>query len=512
MNLALVLAVMVHATLASVTGLTGDEAHYLLYARFLDWSYFDHPPLVGWIQAPVIAITDSVAIIRLLPQLVWIGCAWLIYRITQDLSQDVDAPSLAVILFCLSPVLHIHGIALLPDTLLCLFALLAGWLSLKIGKKLRQIDDIHDAYPNRSIVSLWYWALLGLVLGLAGLSKYSAIFLALGLAIYFLGALGGRLPLTGVAVTVAVGMLIVSPVFLWNAAHDWISFKYQGAHVSGGAWRPEMVIAFLLAQLLVFGPVTVWGLVRFWQRRTNTLIDPSSIWLLAAFILPLVMLAYLAGGGRSLPYWTSPAWVLAVPFAAVGLGGMGMGLKSEGSRVSLVTTVVLAFIQIVLIAWTAASLILGRPTGWTNHTDQTTQGASTPPSQSVPESRKASNPFADVYGWDQIGTAVIELSRETGITTLAIGNWTLGSRLGWYARPLPVWVTDSRFDQFDLWMQKPQADEPVLFVQWSEMPSATGYKSLYDCKMVREVSIKHIGKVISFFTVSICRVAGPLSK
>jgi len=32
-------------------GLGVDEAHYVLYGRFLDLSYFDHPPLVGWVQA-----------------------------------------------------------------------------------------------------------------------------------------------------------------------------------------------------------------------------------------------------------------------------------------------------------------------------------------------------------------------------------------------------------------------------------------------------------------------------
>lgn len=512
MNLALALAILVHATLASVTGLTGDEAHYLLYARFLDWSYFDHPPLVGWLQAPIIAATDSVAIIRLLPQLFWLGCAWLIYRITRDLSHDEAAPSLAVILFCLSPILHVHGIALLPDTLLCLFALLAGWLSLQMGKTLDQIDGIDNANPKRSRLSLWHWALLGLFLGLAGLSKYSAIFLAAGLAVYFLAIMRGRLPLTGLAVTVAVGMLIVSPVFLWNAAHDWISFRYQGGHVRGGAWRPEMVLAFLLGQLLVFGPITVWGLARFWPIRANALINPRSIWLLTAFLVPVLVLACLAGGGRSLPYWTSPAWVLAIPFAAIGLAGARIGLTSGSSRVLLVTATVLALIQVAVVAWVTASLILGRPAGLTQHTEQTTQGASTTPSRSMPETRKAPNPFADVHGWDQLGSVVTALSKETGITILAIGNWTLGSRLGWYARPLPIWVTDSRFDQFDLWVQRPKAGEPVLFVRWSEMPSAEGFGSLNNCEIVREIPIQHLGKIISSFTVSRCLVVNLSSK
>ncbi|MBC7531378.1 MAG: hypothetical protein H7318_07355, partial [Oligoflexus sp.] len=28
-----------------------DEAYYFYWARFLDWGYFDHPPLVAWISS-----------------------------------------------------------------------------------------------------------------------------------------------------------------------------------------------------------------------------------------------------------------------------------------------------------------------------------------------------------------------------------------------------------------------------------------------------------------------------
>ena len=31
-------------------GLGVDEAHYVLYGIHLDLSYFDHPPLIGWIE------------------------------------------------------------------------------------------------------------------------------------------------------------------------------------------------------------------------------------------------------------------------------------------------------------------------------------------------------------------------------------------------------------------------------------------------------------------------------
>ncbi len=43
-------------------GLGTDDAHYVLYAKFLDLSYFDYPPLVGWIQALSFSSSSSTII------------------------------------------------------------------------------------------------------------------------------------------------------------------------------------------------------------------------------------------------------------------------------------------------------------------------------------------------------------------------------------------------------------------------------------------------------------------
>ena len=47
---------VLHFALGWVLGLSGDEAHYALYGANLALSYYDHPPLVGWIQAPLVAL------------------------------------------------------------------------------------------------------------------------------------------------------------------------------------------------------------------------------------------------------------------------------------------------------------------------------------------------------------------------------------------------------------------------------------------------------------------------
>ena len=50
----LVGGIMLHLALATSIGLSPDEAHYALYGAHLDFSYFDHPGLVGWLQAPFV--------------------------------------------------------------------------------------------------------------------------------------------------------------------------------------------------------------------------------------------------------------------------------------------------------------------------------------------------------------------------------------------------------------------------------------------------------------------------
>ena len=158
------------------------------------------------------------------------------------------------------------------------------------------------------------WLLLGALLGLAGLSKYTAIFAALAVALCLLQAHGLRLlrhPPLWAAVVLA--LLLVLPVVVWNAQHEWVSFRYQLGHGSGGGWKPVEFMRFLVVQLLAYGPLLVAAL--FGWRYLPPVARPLA-WF---FIIPFGVLAYLSGGGTSLPHWTAPAWVAAAPLAGLAL-------------------------------------------------------------------------------------------------------------------------------------------------------------------------------------------------
>ncbi len=56
--------VLLHAVVGGYIGLSVDEAHYLLYAYHPALSYFDHPPLVGWVQWPLVTLDAPVVFLR----------------------------------------------------------------------------------------------------------------------------------------------------------------------------------------------------------------------------------------------------------------------------------------------------------------------------------------------------------------------------------------------------------------------------------------------------------------
>ncbi len=473
-----------HFAIGSGLGLSVDEAHYLLYAAHPALSYFDHPPLVGWVQWPLLQVTASVAVLRLIPGLLWLATAVLVYRLAQRLQgpdgtgqaqdQAQRAGLWAVVALALAPLLHVLGIGLLPDTLLMFFAAALMGQTLNLS---------HAAQVQRP----GPWLLLGLTLGLAGLSKYTAVLFAAAVGVSLLAVHGWRLlrnPWLWVAATLA--LLMVLPVLLWNAQNDWISFSYQAKHGSGSDWKAAHVLRFLLVQVVAYGALLLWG-VSGWlhadqERRTARLMG-------VFFIIPFAVLAAMAGGGSSLPHWSAPAWVALAPFA-------GMGLARAVQRAGRWWVAGLAALQaLACAALLGLMLSAGVPVLPT--------GAGVSPA--------GANPFVDLHGWAAAGQRARVLAQQHGLHSVAVQNWTLASRLGWYARPLPVHVLEDRFDQFDFWAGDLPAGASTLLVDWShmayEVPMGTADKPVgfARCDVLDTQEAVHLGAVIASFRFYACQ-------
>lgn len=417
--LVLTLAVAaLHGLVAGRVPLSADEAHYALYGLHPDWSYFDHPPLVGWLQALVLPLAQTELALRLWPMVLGVATSLVLYRFARRLFPDPH-PWLGfwTVAFYQSGVLfQLLGLALVPETPLLLLAL-AAVLAL-----LRALD--HGKVSD--------WLLFGLLLGLAGLAKYTAVTLALTALLFIvfqkrLDAL--RTPGPWLAALLAA--LLIAPVLYWNATHDWVSFRYQLEH----GYRPkewEWARAGLsqLGQLLAYAPgIYVFGLLalvagaREWRVR--------GVQLTLLLVLPVLAL-FASGSGReeTLPHWTALAWAGAAPLTVRWLLAHW---RRRAVRIGVWTSAGYSLLAIALLH--LVLLFPGLPLPGTRH------------------------PLAALAGWPQAGAHAATLRElhfaDDPQATLLVPNWFIASRLAWYARPLPVQIADTRFDQFDLWFGAP---------------------------------------------------------
>ncbi len=462
---------LLHFALGGLVGLSVDEAHYALYATHMALSYFDHPPLVGWVQWPLVAAQAPTVLLRLVPELLWLGTVLLSYRLAYRIAggglPGEQAAWWTVLVLLVAPLLHVLGIGLLPDTLLMFFTVAV----------MRQTLVLMDA---QAVCQPVPWLVLGVLLGLAGLSKYTAIFAALGVVLCLWWAHGFRVlrsPWPWVALVLA--LLVVSPVAIWNARNDWMSFTYQAKHGAGSIWRISSFLQFLLLQVLVYGPLMFWA----WSRCTLQREAPQV--LRAFFVIPFVVLAVLAGGGSSLPHWTAPAWVALAPF-------VGLGLAQAARSAQRKWILRLLVLQGLMTATVLALMVTGGI-----------------PFAAGKAGARADviNPMADLHGWEEAGPRARVLAQQQGLQSVAVQNWTLASRLGWYARPLPVFVLEDRFDQFDLWAGDLPRGGDTLLVDWSQMAYEVpvGVHGFRQCDLLDTLGIQRMGATLSTFRFYACR-------
>src|SRR5208337_2099727 len=83
------------------------------------------------------------------------------------------------------------------------------------------------------------------------LSKYHAIFLPAGMLLFLIvhRPLRHWLARPGPYLAFGLGLVVFSPVLVWNASHGWASFLFQGGRAVGGLVpRPDYLATAMLAQ------------------------------------------------------------------------------------------------------------------------------------------------------------------------------------------------------------------------------------------------------------------------
>lgn len=424
---------LLRLAVAPTFGLGVDEAHYFLYARFLDWSYVDHPPLVGWTHWPLYALLGTNEFLVRLPAIIlFAGVSVFVYRFTLSFSASGPISFLSVVAVNSCFILNAMGIMLLPD---CFLLLLVFPLMTTI-RKISETGEIRH----------FIW--LGLLLGVAGLAKYTAVLFVPPLVIFLIIKRQYRLIFSpGMFLAAGIALIIISPVLYWNMQNDYISFRYQGGHVLAST-RPSIKSFFvsLLAQFGAYSPflflMAFYGLYKGWKSKD----DRIRLSVLFGGVI-LSFFFYSSLYERTLPHWPSLFYLLFIPIGAYYLLSAGSSKKRKYFYFSVGFS-----LTITLFLYAAL------PAKWFTFPDY-------------------KSPFRDIVGFETIareGDALLRRGPTAGGSALkprralAVTNWTMGSRMLYYSLPYgrDVFVVDDRKDQFDVWEQAQTAPKgyDLLFV------------------------------------------------
>jgi len=466
--LVLVLSIW-HLFLAGQVTLSVDEAHYALYGLKPDWSYFDHPPMVGWLNAVALQFGQSEMHLRTLPVLFFALANIVLYRIARRLFPDFDWIGFWTLALINSAFMfQLLSVSMLPDTPLMLASLMVVWSLLNLREEAA-------TSPKAFRSALW----LGFWLGIAALSKYTAITLVFSLVIILL--LERRfdwLKNRGLWLAIALTALMTSPILWWNVQHDWLSFLYQIHHGTQNTdWQWQR---FVNSQLLQMG---VYSLLLFiagialmltcWRPTANAETQ-AAIRILSSFSLPIIVLfGWNAGYEMSLPHWTQPAWLLMSPAIVY---YCWQHWSQRWLRISVYFSSALTLTLSVL-----SNSQLATP--WMPLTEK-------------------NNLVRELHGWPQAIAEAEKLQQSLKVPLFA-SNWTQASRIAWYAAPQPVYVTDNRFDQFDLWFGNPPtgSDGLVIIPGYETHPPATARPGHFNhCRHLKTLPIiRHQNTVVRYY-------------
>jgi dolichol-phosphate mannosyltransferase len=193
-----------------------EEAYHWNFGCHLDWSYYDHPPMIAWsIALGRFLLGDCLLGVRLVPLLFSLGTALLLANLARRF-YGREAAAWAILLQMVEPAVVIIGGWGFPDSPVFFFWALTlnfAWLAL--------------VSRHRS-----WWLATGAAIGAAMLAKYTAAFLVLSLLVYLCASRRNRrwFLTPWPYLTTLVALLVFSPVLYWNATHDWVSFRFQSAN------------------------------------------------------------------------------------------------------------------------------------------------------------------------------------------------------------------------------------------------------------------------------------------
>lgn len=457
------LAIRLYA--ASLIGFGDSEALYASWAAHPQPAFLDHPGLVGVVARAigegaiptplrVHAVTSIAA--TLVP--------WLVFATARALGADRGRAALAGLIVAVIPETAVGLYALTPDLLLA-----PAWLGVLAlaGAGMRSPPG-----SNRSALSFLG---AGLLAGIASAAKVPGLLLLLSLVASYTSLALTRKPelladeRARKAVRtlwpwagIAAGIVVVVPVFLYEAKTGWPMLRHRFIETQSGAGIAAKNVGQLLGGQLaylspIFAVLAVLAAIDLVRQRSR---DAVSRLLFFAFAIPVVpLLALCVWSPVAEPHWIAPA-LLVLPIHVA----RRIGTKALASRRVLIAALaVAALFTVAAHAWVLAP-----------------SAAKLRPDSADPKIDIAS----ELYGWPTAIQAVKEQMAAAGTPfdpegreVVVVGpHWTICAQLHAALPGVRVGCATPVRDDFDDWVPRDQwrKAEHVLFVTDNRYPGEGG--------------------------------------
>lgn len=282
------LARLLYNALLCPYNLVEDEAHYWLWARHMDWSFYSKGPgIAAMIWASTCLFGEAEWAVRLPTAIANAAGALACAGLARDIARraftpggSVAGPSHAALaaaaMYLLAPAFQVTGFLVTIDGCYLACWAIACWATWR-------------ALAERSISA---WLVIGLAVGIGFLFKYTILLLPPGLLIF---ALVNRRSLrlarswrVGLAAAIVLALVAFTPVIYWNAREGWPTLRHllghlglrggdvplpaPGAGDKGSGYNPLWTITYIFSPLGMFGPAAALGVVaalRILRRRQS---------------------------------------------------------------------------------------------------------------------------------------------------------------------------------------------------------------------------------------------------
>jgi hypothetical protein len=461
-----------HLYYAPGYGFFGDELYTIALSRHLAFGYVDLPPLVPALAALSRALLgDSFFAYHIFPALAGAATLVAVCLIVREFGGKAFATAFAALAFLVVPIwLSANSVFCYDgfDQLILAFFLLALVRFLRTG--------------NRRL-----WLVLGLLAGVAALTKMTILFLGPGFLAALLLTKHRRDLLTPWPwLGAVICLIVVSPYLFWQQANGWPTVEYWTAYGTARVYEADLVQ--YLSNLLVYMhplllPLWLAGLCRIF-RRMNGADHRFLAWMLAAtFVLmfalhaPARMLAelflpLLAAGAVWAEERTAGVrwerWIKAGAVAGVAAtAALSIPLTLPILPMDRVEAFAAPFQRLGLpikefngLAFTVSPLLMGR-IGWDDLVRETAGVYDDLP----PEEQAIAGIYAD---WYMPAGAIDQLGPAYGLPHAVSGSLTYYLWGPGYTWEVMIVITDKTnrvgvfFDECELKAALPDAfDEPV---------------------------------------------------